>query len=143
MTKEEAIEILENTSFFGMSMDDIDTAIEMAVNALKRNCADVKQNENVMTLEDAIKIFINRGYVEIENGQIFDGDAWRNCYKVISDALIDGRLIPISVIADIRTEIDERYDLEKQNNIYVAEGLEIAEIIIDKHIKVQNNDTTN
>ena len=51
--------------------------------------------------------------------------------------------IPISVIEDIKQEIDERYDLEKQNNIYVAEGLEIAEIIIDKHIKVQNNDTTN
>lgn len=36
MTNEEAIEILKNTSFFGMSMDDIDSAIEMAVVALEK-----------------------------------------------------------------------------------------------------------
>lgn len=34
MTREEAIEILNTTSFFGRSMDDIDGAIEMAVKAL-------------------------------------------------------------------------------------------------------------
>ena len=35
MTREEAIEILENTSFFGVSQDDIDSAIDMAIEALK------------------------------------------------------------------------------------------------------------
>lgn len=35
MTRDEAIDILLNTSFFGRSMDDIDGAIDMAVEALK------------------------------------------------------------------------------------------------------------
>ena len=35
MTREEAIDILLNTGFFGRSMDDIDGAIDMAVEALK------------------------------------------------------------------------------------------------------------
>ena len=34
MTREEAIEILSNTSFFGRSTDDIDTALDMAIKAL-------------------------------------------------------------------------------------------------------------
>lgn len=35
MTREEAIDILQNTSFFGRSADDIDTAINMAITALE------------------------------------------------------------------------------------------------------------
>lgn len=35
MTREEAIDILLNTGFFGRSMNDIDGAIDMAVEALK------------------------------------------------------------------------------------------------------------
>ena len=36
MTREEAIDILQNTSFFGRTMDDIDTAIDMAIKALEQ-----------------------------------------------------------------------------------------------------------
>lgn len=36
MTREEAIDILQNTSFFGRVIDDIDTAIEMAIEALEQ-----------------------------------------------------------------------------------------------------------
>ena len=42
--------------------------------------------------------------------------------------------VPLSVIADIRAEIDEQYDIEKRDNIYRAEGLEMADEIIEKHI---------
>lgn len=42
MTREEAIDILQNTSFFGRTMDDIDTAIDMAVKALEQQpCEDM------------------------------------------------------------------------------------------------------
>ena len=40
----------------------------------------------------------------------------------------------LSVIENIRAEIDERYDIEKRDNIYRAEGLEMADEIIEKHI---------
>lgn len=36
MTREEAIDILLNTSFFGRSMEDIDGAIDMAIEALQK-----------------------------------------------------------------------------------------------------------
>lgn len=36
MTREKAKEILENAHFFGRSQDDIDTAIEMAIEALEQ-----------------------------------------------------------------------------------------------------------
>ena len=36
MTKEEAIEIITNTMFIGSSADDIDTAINMAIQALEQ-----------------------------------------------------------------------------------------------------------
>ena len=36
MTEQEAIDVLQNTSFFGRTMDDIDTAIDMAIKALKK-----------------------------------------------------------------------------------------------------------
>ena len=35
MTTQEAIDILQNTSFFGSDMDDIDTAITMAIKSLE------------------------------------------------------------------------------------------------------------
>lgn len=41
MTREEAIDILQNTSFFGRTIDDIDTAIDMAIQALEQEpCED-------------------------------------------------------------------------------------------------------
>ena len=40
----------------------------------------------------------------------------------------------MSVIEDIRAEIDEQYDIVKRDNIYCVEGLEMALGIIDKHL---------
>lgn len=37
-----------------------------------------------MTLEEAKKVFINRGFIEVEGGIIFDGDKWRESCVVIS-----------------------------------------------------------
>ena len=45
MTKEEAIEILNNTSFFAPSMERVDEAIDMAIEALsaEQNCDNCKE----------------------------------------------------------------------------------------------------
>ena len=43
MSIDEAIEILENTSFFGKSVDDIDTALDMAIGALREK-QDLREN---------------------------------------------------------------------------------------------------
>lgn len=59
--------------------------------------------------------------------------------KQIADAFehhgLKKQYIPKSVIDDIRAEIDERYDIEHRDNVYRAEGLQIALDTIDKHIK--------
>ena len=40
----------------------------------------------------------------------------------------------LSVIEKIKAEIDEQYDIAWRDNVYRAEGLEMAEEIINKHI---------
>lgn len=40
----------------------------------------------------------------------------------------------IKSVQEIKTEIDERSDIVKRDNIYYAEGLEEALSIIDKHM---------
>lgn len=38
-----------------------------------------------MTLKEAKTVFLNRGFIEVDGGTIFDGNAWRNAVLVISD----------------------------------------------------------
>lgn len=38
----------------------------------------------MMTREEAKEIFLNRGYIKVEGGTIFDGDKWREACSVIS-----------------------------------------------------------
>lgn len=61
MTREEAIEILSNTSFFGRSTDDIDTALDMAISALSENKGDLISREK---LKDYLDRNISFGGVE-------------------------------------------------------------------------------
>ena len=38
-----------------------------------------------MTREEAIQIFLERGWIKLENGTYFDGSKWREAIMVISD----------------------------------------------------------
>ena len=38
-----------------------------------------------MTREEAIKVFLDRGWITLEGGTYFDGDKWREAIMVISD----------------------------------------------------------
>lgn len=40
-----------------------------------------------MTFEEAKKVFLDRGLVYVEGGEIFDGDKWREACYVISQWL--------------------------------------------------------
>ena len=40
-----------------------------------------------MEIEEAINVFLNRGYVEAKGGKIYDGDAWRTSCVTISKML--------------------------------------------------------
>ena len=40
-----------------------------------------------MTIEEAKEVFINRGYVNVKGGTIFDGDKWRQSVEVITEWL--------------------------------------------------------
>ena len=42
-----------------------------------------------MTREEAIEIFLNRGWIEVEGGTYFDGDKWREAIMVISDYFLN------------------------------------------------------
>ena len=59
--------------------------------------------------------------------------------KYIDEALqsaiedIKQNFVPLSVIADIQSEIDEQWYIVKRNSIECAEGLEMASEIIRKH----------
>lgn len=46
--------------------------------------------DNDMTLQQAIDIFLNRG---IDKNNLYQGGDWRMAVIVISNALIEGRLI--------------------------------------------------
>ena len=48
--------------------------------------------------------------------------------------------VPLSVIDDIKAEIDECY--RQADDIAYAEGLEMAELIIDEHIGKENDNET-
>lgn len=64
-----------------------------------------------MTFEEAKKIFLNRGYVEVDGGTIFDGDKWRQACVVISDFLEDMKEPKTGYwIADRYTDTDIRYN---------------------------------
>ena len=49
MTREEAIEVLNNTSFFAPSMSDVDEALDMAIEALEQEPC-----EDTISRQDAI-----------------------------------------------------------------------------------------
>ena len=38
-----------------------------------------------MTIEEAIEIFLNRGWIKADGGTYFDGDKWREAIMIISD----------------------------------------------------------
>ena len=53
MKREEAIEILNNTAFFGRSQEDIDNAIDMAIEALKQEpCEDCISRQAAIRLAE-------------------------------------------------------------------------------------------
>ena len=56
MTRNEAIEILNNTSFFAPSMAEVDEAIDMAIEALERPTADLVE---VVRCKDCYWYIIN------------------------------------------------------------------------------------
>ena len=53
---------------------------------------------------------------------------------IYDDDGVGHEVVPMSVIEDIRADIDEQYDIVKRDNIYCAEGLEMALDVIDRHI---------
>lgn len=113
-----------------------------------------------MTFEEAKKIFINRGFVEIDDGSIiFNGDQWRQACFVISKFLEDlPAQIPVSeseslqeknvevlattysILDNIKNEFIDRYprnyanELELGGRSCVFSLNEVIEII-DKYEK--------
>ena len=82
-----------------------------------------------MTLDEAIKI------CEEDAKLTWNGKptvAAEECQQMVEWLRDYKRLL--GAIEDIRAEIDEQYDIVKRDNIYCADGLEIALGIIDRHI---------
>ena len=55
-----------------------------------------------MTREEAKDVFLNRGYVKVNGGEIFDGDKWRESIIVISEWLKEQETVLDKIYADIQ-----------------------------------------
>ena len=66
-----------------------------------------------MSFEEAKKIFLNRGFVEVDGGTIFDGDKWREACVVISDFLED---LPVWISISERLPEEDGYYLVTLGN---------------------------
>lgn len=107
MTREEAIEIIANTMFIGSSADDIDTAINMAIEALEREPSISEDGTLTVNVEDGNKVsrvlvcgdnhFGGLYYPEQENVTEF-ADKCRECGERYGKLLKEkvGRWIPVS-----------------------------------------------
>ncbi len=105
MTREEAIEILEETGFIAHSMTDVDTALDMAIEALKRepsedliSRAEVVEISEVMlktVTDQKIKIGISRLWQQIKD--LPSADRPRSIEPTITVDLESG-IIPRSAI---------------------------------------------
>ncbi len=76
MTVNEAIDILQNTSFFGSVMDDIDTAIDMAIRSLEA-WEKVKEEITDKSCE----------YVLVKNGNYIGEIEWNKTFIPFNEAL--------------------------------------------------------
>ena len=79
-----------------------------------------------MTREQAKEIFLNRGYIKVDGGVVYDGDKWREACVVISEWLKEE-----SILDKIRAEI---VDLgQRTMNDNRASGIWACRDIIDKY----------
>ena len=86
-----------------------------------------------MTREEAIEIFLNRGWIKVEGGTYFDGDKWREAIMVISDYFRNEykALEQEPILDKIRAEIE---DLAYEERVgYVVVDLDDVFRIIDKY----------
>lgn len=82
-----------------------------------------------MTREEAKEVFINRGYVNVKGGTIFDGDKWRQSVEVITEWLKEqpcadaiSRQVAIDAIYTCYIGGKEAVDKAPVNDLY-AEGI--------------------
>lgn len=82
-----------------------------------------------MTREEAKQIFLNREFIEVDGGSIFDGDKWREACRVISKWLEQE-----PIIDKARAEIEKsmKWAYATGDDEY-AEGFEKSLEIIDKY----------
>lgn len=90
MTREEAIDILQNTSFFGRTIDDIDTAIQMAIKALEQEPKSEWQHDHeiLKAYSDGANDVLDKIKSDIES----DKKKWwygvdNDCFMKLSDVL--------------------------------------------------------
>lgn len=84
-----------------------------------------------MTREEAKEVFLNRGYVQVNGGEIFDGNKWRQSIVVISEWLKEQE----PILDKIRAEIRElkHFPANSEDELFYNAGLLDAIEIIDKY----------
>ncbi len=78
-----------------------------------------------MTFEEAKKIFLNRGYVEVPGGTYYDADKWRESVVVISkwleqEACEDKNCISRWAVLDTLDKMDKALDDDRSVESYKA-----------------------
>ncbi len=92
-----------------------------------------------MTIEEAKKIFLNRGFIEVDGGEIYNGEKWRQACLIISSWLKQEpkmRNDINSVLEDIKAEIKGWYwQADKQA---IAKDPCVVDAMIDLFIRTIN-----
>ena len=90
-----------------------------------------------MTFQEAKKIFIDRGYIEVDGGTIYDPDKWREACKVISDWLetksVDGL---IEVVEKKKRYGKDAFGTSSHFRFY-NKGIDAAIEAVKKYCEVQ------
>lgn len=83
-----------------------------------------------MTREEAKEVFLNRGYVEVDGGTIYDADKWRESCTVISEWLIEQEssddLISRQAVLDI---LKEKWNMFSSADDAMQESIDAIEAI--------------
>lgn len=73
MTKEEAIYLLRNTAWLAPSLEPVEEAVEMAVEALKKDDSDNKLHEFVLSREETVKALAYLKWLDAQNWILCSG----------------------------------------------------------------------
>ena len=120
MTREEALQILDTIPTIGEQVD----ALEMAIKALENQPKFIIHSDGTIEqiIEPSIKDIYNKGWKDGAEATAYHVELYEE----------ENPTIPLSVIEDIKAEIDEQTEIHTDGEFYIK-NIDVKRIL-DKHI---------